>query len=163
METCRRPCLQSLIVCLLKHSQSQLKICGGYFSCQFPFCSFFVPQSEKQQQVKASLKTGQMKQWNLSTSLRLLQHIPFRESKLTHYLQGFFCGRGKACMIVNINQCASMYDETLNVLKFSAVAQKVIFRYRFKWFTIASDFKTDSKQSYFRLWFCPRGPFSSDL
>ncbi|XP_014861437.1 PREDICTED: kinesin-like protein KIF20B isoform X2 [Poecilia mexicana] len=57
---------------------------------------------------------------------KLLQHIPFRESKLTHYLQGFFCGRGKACMIVNINQCASMYDETLNVLKFSAVAQKVV-------------------------------------
>ncbi|KAF3841653.1 hypothetical protein F7725_023604 [Dissostichus mawsoni] len=55
---------------------------------------------------------------------KLLQHVPFRESKLTHYLQGFFCGRGKACMIVNINQCASMYDETLNVLKFSAVAQK---------------------------------------
>ncbi|XP_067368029.1 kinesin-like protein KIF20B isoform X4 [Channa argus] len=56
---------------------------------------------------------------------KLLQHVPFRESKLTHYLQGFFCGRGKACMIVNINQCASMYDETVNVLKFSAVAQKV--------------------------------------
>lgn len=53
------------------------------------------------------------------------QHVPFRESKLTHYLQGYFTGRGKACMIVNINQCASMYDETLNVLKFSAVAQKV--------------------------------------
>lgn len=57
---------------------------------------------------------------------KLLQHVPYRESKLTHYLQGFFCGRGKACMIVNINQCASMYDETLNVLKFSAVAQKVV-------------------------------------
>ncbi|KAI3363512.1 hypothetical protein L3Q82_012110, partial [Scortum barcoo] len=57
---------------------------------------------------------------------KLLQHVPFRESKLTHYLQGFFCGRGKACMIVNINQCASMYDETLNVLKFSAVAQKIV-------------------------------------
>ncbi|GAA6235615.1 kinesin-like protein KIF20B [Lates japonicus] len=57
---------------------------------------------------------------------KLLQHVPFRESKLTHYLQGFFCGRGKACMIVNINQCASMYDETLNVLRFSAVAQKVV-------------------------------------
>ncbi|XP_067311673.1 kinesin-like protein KIF20B isoform X2 [Pseudorasbora parva] len=54
------------------------------------------------------------------------QHVPFRESKLTHYLQGYFTGRGKACMIVNINQCASMYDETLNVLKFSAVAQKVV-------------------------------------
>ncbi|KAM4600298.1 kinesin-like protein KIF20B [Fundulus diaphanus] len=57
---------------------------------------------------------------------RLLQHVPFRESKLTHYLQGFFCGRGKACMVVNVSQCASMYDETLNVLKFSAVAQKVV-------------------------------------
>ncbi|XP_066526924.1 kinesin-like protein KIF20B isoform X2 [Hoplias malabaricus] len=53
-------------------------------------------------------------------------HVPFRESKLTHYLQGYFTGRGRACMIVNINQCASMYDETLNVLKFSAVAQKVV-------------------------------------
>ncbi|XP_072292458.1 uncharacterized protein kif20ba [Eucyclogobius newberryi] len=57
---------------------------------------------------------------------KLLQHVPFRESKLTHYLQSFLCGRGRACMIVNINQCASMYDETLNVLKFSAVAQKVV-------------------------------------
>ncbi|KAL1264226.1 hypothetical protein QQF64_004581 [Cirrhinus molitorella] len=60
------------------------------------------------------------------TQPKFHQHIPFRESKLTHYLQGFFCGRGKACMIININQCASMYDETLNVLKFSAVAQKVV-------------------------------------
>uniref|UniRef100_A0A8C6WIG0 Kinesin motor domain-containing protein n=1 Tax=Neogobius melanostomus TaxID=47308 RepID=A0A8C6WIG0_9GOBI len=57
---------------------------------------------------------------------KLLQHVPFRESKLTHYLQSFLCGRGRACMIVNINQCASMYDETLHVLKFSAVAQKVV-------------------------------------
>lgn len=60
------------------------------------------------------------------TQSKFHQHIPFRESKLTHYLQGFFCGRGKACMIININQCASVYDETLNVLKFSAVAQKVV-------------------------------------
>uniref|UniRef100_A0A4W5MAJ6 Kinesin family member 20Bb n=1 Tax=Hucho hucho TaxID=62062 RepID=A0A4W5MAJ6_9TELE len=88
-------------------------------------------------------KGGQLKEaGNINTSLLILgkcintlrlnqqakfrQHVPFRESKLTHYLQGFFSGRGKACMIVNINQCASMYDETLNVLKFSAVAQKVV-------------------------------------
>uniref|UniRef100_A0A3Q2YCK5 Kinesin family member 20Ba n=1 Tax=Hippocampus comes TaxID=109280 RepID=A0A3Q2YCK5_HIPCM len=56
---------------------------------------------------------------------KLLQHVPFRESKLTHYLQSFFCGRGKVCMMVNVNQCASTYDETLQVLKFSALAQKV--------------------------------------
>lgn len=52
-------------------------------------------------------------------------YVPFRESKLTRLFQGVFCGRGKAFMIVNINQCASTYDETLNVMKFSAVAQQV--------------------------------------
>ncbi|XP_030900519.2 kinesin-like protein KIF20B [Melopsittacus undulatus] len=56
---------------------------------------------------------------------KLQQHIPFRESKLTHYFQGFFNGKGKIYMIVNISQCASAYEETLNVLKFSAIAQKV--------------------------------------
>ncbi|XP_009887107.1 PREDICTED: kinesin-like protein KIF20B [Charadrius vociferus] len=57
---------------------------------------------------------------------KLQQHIPFRESKLTHFLQAFFSGKGKVYMIVNISQCASAYDETLNVLKFSAIAQKVL-------------------------------------
>ncbi|XP_010220350.1 PREDICTED: kinesin-like protein KIF20B [Tinamus guttatus] len=61
-----------------------------------------------------------------SQQSKLQQHIPFRESKLTHFLQGFFSGRGKVHMIVNISQCASAYDETLNVLKFSAIAQKVL-------------------------------------
>ncbi|OXB60517.1 hypothetical protein ASZ78_002148 [Callipepla squamata] len=53
-------------------------------------------------------------------------HIPFRESKLTHFFQGFFSGKGKIQMIVNISQCASACDETLNVLRFSTTAQKVI-------------------------------------
>ncbi|NWS70147.1 KI20B protein, partial [Crotophaga sulcirostris] len=57
---------------------------------------------------------------------KLRQPIPFRESKLTHFLQGYFGGKGKVYMIVNISQCASAYDETLNVLKFSAIAQKVL-------------------------------------
>ncbi|NXG09428.1 KI20A protein, partial [Sakesphorus luctuosus] len=52
--------------------------------------------------------------------------IPFRESKLTRLFQPFFCGKGKACMIVNINQHASTYDETLHVMKFSAIAGQVI-------------------------------------
>ncbi|XP_051879395.1 kinesin-like protein KIF20A isoform X2 [Pristis pectinata] len=52
--------------------------------------------------------------------------VPFRESKLTRLFQAFFCGKGKACMIININQCASMYDETLHVMKFSAVAKQII-------------------------------------
>lgn len=52
-------------------------------------------------------------------------YIPFRESKLTKLFQAFFCGRGKASMMVNINQCASTYDETLHVMRFSAVAKQV--------------------------------------
>lgn len=56
---------------------------------------------------------------------RVQQHIPFRESKLTHFLQGFFSGKGKIHMLVNISQCASACDETFNVLRFSAIAQKV--------------------------------------
>ena len=53
------------------------------------------------------------------------KNIPFRESKLTRLFQGFFCGKGKASMIVNVNQCASAFDETLHALKFSAIAKKV--------------------------------------
>ncbi|XP_059837131.1 kinesin-like protein KIF20A [Hypanus sabinus] len=52
--------------------------------------------------------------------------VPFRESKLTRLFQAFFCGKGKACMIININQCASMYDETLHVMKFAAIAKQII-------------------------------------
>uniref|UniRef100_A0A3P9NV23 Zgc:56231 n=1 Tax=Poecilia reticulata TaxID=8081 RepID=A0A3P9NV23_POERE len=52
-------------------------------------------------------------------------YIPFRESKLTKLFQAFFCGKGRAAMIVNINQCASTYDETLHIMKFSAVAKQV--------------------------------------
>uniref|UniRef100_I3JBD7 Kinesin-like protein n=1 Tax=Oreochromis niloticus TaxID=8128 RepID=I3JBD7_ORENI len=53
-------------------------------------------------------------------------YIPFRESKLTKLFQAFFCGKGRPSMVVNINQCASTYDETLHVMKFSAVAKQVV-------------------------------------
>ncbi|XP_023685137.1 kinesin-like protein KIF20A isoform X2 [Paramormyrops kingsleyae] len=52
--------------------------------------------------------------------------VPFRDSKLTRVLQGFFCGRGHSCMVVNINPCASTYDETLQALKFSAIATQLV-------------------------------------
>uniref|UniRef100_V9KF28 Kinesin-like protein n=1 Tax=Callorhinchus milii TaxID=7868 RepID=V9KF28_CALMI len=52
--------------------------------------------------------------------------VPFRESKLTRLFQGFFCDKGKACMIININQCASTYDETLHVMKFSGIAKQIV-------------------------------------
>ncbi|XP_049729690.1 kinesin-like protein KIF20A isoform X2 [Elephas maximus indicus] len=52
--------------------------------------------------------------------------VPFRDSKLTRVFQGFFTGRGHSCMIVNMNPCASTYDETLHVAKFSAVASQLV-------------------------------------
>ncbi|XP_075456869.1 kinesin-like protein KIF20A isoform X2 [Ascaphus truei] len=52
--------------------------------------------------------------------------VPFRDSKLTRVFQGFFIGRGRSCMIVNINQCASTYDETLHAMKFSAIASQLV-------------------------------------
>uniref|UniRef100_A0A8D2LKL2 Kinesin-like protein n=1 Tax=Varanus komodoensis TaxID=61221 RepID=A0A8D2LKL2_VARKO len=52
--------------------------------------------------------------------------VPFRDSKLTRVFQGFFTGRGQSCMVVNINPCASSYDETLHVAKFSAIASQLV-------------------------------------
>jgi kinesin family protein 20 len=53
------------------------------------------------------------------------QIVPFRESRLTRIFQSFFSGKGRASMIVNINQNASTFDETLHALKYSAVAKQV--------------------------------------
>ncbi|XP_053145590.1 kinesin-like protein KIF20A [Hemicordylus capensis] len=57
---------------------------------------------------------------------RLKHVVPFRDSKLTRVFQGFFTGRGQSCMIVNMNPCASSYDETLHVAKFSAIASQLV-------------------------------------
>uniref|UniRef100_A0A8C4DU92 Kinesin-like protein n=1 Tax=Dicentrarchus labrax TaxID=13489 RepID=A0A8C4DU92_DICLA len=62
---------------------------------------------------------------NQNNKSRPPQVVPFRDSKLTRVLQGFFCGRGNSSMVVNINPCASIYDETLQALKFSAIATQV--------------------------------------
>ncbi|CAL1537472.1 unnamed protein product, partial [Lymnaea stagnalis] len=51
--------------------------------------------------------------------------VPFRDSKLTRLLQNFFNGCGRASMIVNVSQCMSMFDDTLQVFKFSAIAKQV--------------------------------------
>ncbi|AWP20903.1 putative kinesin-like protein KIF20A isoform 3 [Scophthalmus maximus] len=63
---------------------------------------------------------------NNQTERMKSSYIPFRESKLTKLFQAVFCGKGRGSMIVNINQCASTYDETLHVMKFSAVAKQVL-------------------------------------
>ncbi|CAK6953778.1 kinesin-like protein KIF20A isoform X1 [Scomber scombrus] len=63
---------------------------------------------------------------NQNNKSRPPQVVPFRDSKLTRVLQGFFCGRGTSSMVVNISPCASIYDETLQALKFSAIATQLV-------------------------------------
>ena len=52
------------------------------------------------------------------------KNIPIRDSKLTMVLWDCLNG-GKATMIVNINPASRDYDETLQVLRFSALAKEI--------------------------------------
>ncbi|XP_063053803.1 kinesin-like protein KIF20A [Engraulis encrasicolus] len=63
---------------------------------------------------------------NQNNKSRAPQVVPFRDSKLTRVLQNFFTGLGRSVMVVNINPCASTYDETLQALKFSAIATQLV-------------------------------------
>ncbi|GAB1608160.1 hypothetical protein Ahia01_001100200 [Argonauta hians] len=56
------------------------------------------------------------------------QLVPYRNSKLTCLFQGFFNGHGEAIMIVNVNKCSKVFDETLQVFKFSAIAKQVVIQ-----------------------------------
>ena len=99
------------------------------------------------ERIKKTLNTGerQKEAGNINTSLMVLGRVikdirhnqnvknvknhrvvPFRDSKLTRLFQPFFkSGLGQVSMIVNISQSAYLFDETLQVLKFSAIASKV--------------------------------------
>lgn len=52
--------------------------------------------------------------------------IPYRESKLTKLFREAVTGKEQFSLIVNITTEPNLFDETLNVLKFSAVAQKIV-------------------------------------
>jgi len=52
--------------------------------------------------------------------LRGDQHIPYRNSKLTHLLQGYMGNDSKTLMIVNVSPLQAHAQETLNSLRFAA-------------------------------------------
>ncbi|XP_077563655.1 uncharacterized protein LOC144179241 [Haemaphysalis longicornis] len=52
--------------------------------------------------------------------------VPFRESKLTQVMQAFFTTGGHISLVVNICPALSMLEESLNALKFSAIACEVV-------------------------------------
>ncbi|KAK9885782.1 hypothetical protein WA026_013651 [Henosepilachna vigintioctopunctata] len=52
--------------------------------------------------------------------------IPFRESKLTQIFQRALSGHEDICMMVNMNPCRALFDETQHVLNFSAIAKEIV-------------------------------------
>ncbi|CAH0561252.1 unnamed protein product [Brassicogethes aeneus] len=52
--------------------------------------------------------------------------VPYRESKLTQLFQRALSGKEDICMIVNVNPCREMFQETQQVLNFSAIAKNII-------------------------------------
>ena len=77
--------------------------------------------------------SGNSFQWRLSHRGGEERVVPFRESKLTRLFQNYFVGtgkgkslrQGKITMFVNVSNNASVFDETVHVLKFSALTSKV--------------------------------------
>jgi kinesin family member 20 len=53
------------------------------------------------------------------------QVIPYRESKLTRLLQDLFSGNARAVMFVNLCPDPTDFDESVHVLKFSAIATRM--------------------------------------
>lgn len=52
--------------------------------------------------------------------------IPYRESKLTKLFRDAVTGKEQFSLIVNVTTEPNMFDETLNVLKFSSIAQQIV-------------------------------------
>ncbi|XP_070384758.1 kinesin-like protein KIF20A isoform X2 [Dermacentor albipictus] len=52
--------------------------------------------------------------------------VPFRESKLTQAMQAYFTTGAQVSLVVNICPSMSVFEESLNALKFSAVAIEVV-------------------------------------
>lgn len=60
-----------------------------------------------------------------STKIKSESIGPFRESKLTKLFQRALSGKEQIALIVNVNPLPNLYDETQNVLNFSAIAKKI--------------------------------------
>ena len=52
--------------------------------------------------------------------------IPYRDSKLTRLLKDSLGGSTKTIMIACVNQLSSMYEETMNTLKYANKAKSIM-------------------------------------
>ncbi|CAL8109141.1 unnamed protein product [Orchesella dallaii] len=51
--------------------------------------------------------------------------VPYRESKLTHFLKNYFDGEGRVRMILCVNPRNDDYDENLHVMAFAELTQEI--------------------------------------
>jgi hypothetical protein len=58
-------------------------------------------------------------------ALKKKKRVPFRESKLTHFLKEYFKDDKSISIIININPCQADFEETLQVLEYANVAKKI--------------------------------------
>jgi hypothetical protein len=56
---------------------------------------------------------------------RKTDHVPFRNSKLTHFLQESLSGNSKTCMLANIAPSMLDFSETLSTLRFAKTCKKI--------------------------------------
>lgn len=63
--------------------------------------------------------------WNQTHPNLKPQVVPFRDNKLTVFFKEYFTGSAKAVMVVNVNPSIKDCEETINVLKFAAVAKEI--------------------------------------
>lgn len=130
----RSHCL--FMIDVIKHEKA-----NGIFQNSYRFCD--LAGSER---VKKSATTGsRLKEaQNINTSLLVLgrcldttfnnqgkkkqEIVPFRESKLTLFLQSSLAGKEKLTMIVNIWPITEFYDENLHVLNYASMAHKIVYK-----------------------------------
>ncbi|XP_017771860.1 PREDICTED: kinesin-like protein subito [Nicrophorus vespilloides] len=120
---------------LIQVGESDNDICVSHFN----FCDLAGSErSKKTNNVGDRLKESN----NINNSLLVLSRcmsmmrnaqranekklVPFRESKLTQLFQRALCGQEDIAMIVNMNPIPDMFDETMHVLNFSAIAKDII-------------------------------------
>ena len=115
--------------CSLNRS-SKREISGLNINCFVDFCygdlTIFYSHLGTSLKEAANINTSMMELGRCLKQLReKREFVNFRNSKLTYLFQNVLQGSGRAVMIVNIAPCEHVLQETMNTLKFAAVAQKV--------------------------------------
>lgn len=129
----RSHCL--FLIDVIKHEQTNV------FHNRYRFCDLAGSERVKKSDCAGSrLKEAQ----NINTSLLVLGRcldvtlsnqgkkkldlVPFRESKLTTFLQSALKGLEKLTMMVNIWPIPEFYEENLHVLNYASIAQNIVYK-----------------------------------